>query len=80
MAEVSILRADEYRRRKTMIAGWEVGVASYKLGYVYVCEVDNSDPGTRLSRGLGAIRIDAETQALRKAERMLVRTRVQWTL
>lgn len=62
----------DYRRE---VAGWPVGIVSYKLGERYVCEVDNVSPGARLARGEGAMREEAEKNALTKAEAMLSRTR-----
>ena len=65
----------DYERRRQELAGWQVGIVSYKLGDRYLCEVDNVSPGARLSRGEGATREEAEKQALEKAREMLARTR-----
>jgi class 3 adenylate cyclase len=71
------LHADGYQRRKERLGGWEIGVISYKLGNRYRCEVDNVSPGTRLARGEGPTRAEAEAQALNKARKMLAATRVR---
>lgn len=71
------LHADGYQRRKEHLGDWEIGVISYKLGNRYRCEVDNVSPGTRLARGEGPTRAEAEAQALNEARRMLARTRVR---
>jgi class 3 adenylate cyclase len=71
------LHADGYQRRKEHLGDWEIGVISYKLGHRYRCEVDNVSPGTRLARGEGPTRAEAEAQALNEARRMLARTRVR---
>jgi class 3 adenylate cyclase len=71
------LHADGYQRRKEHLGGWEIGVISYKLGNRYRCEVDNVSPGTRLARGEGATRAEAEAQALNEARKMLAGTRVR---
>ena len=72
----SVLRAEDYRRRREPLGDWEVGITSYKLGGRYCCEVDNVSPGARLARGEGPTRDEAEAQALNKAREMLARTRV----
>ncbi|OAF05979.1 hypothetical protein AYJ54_19950 [Bradyrhizobium centrolobii] len=71
------LHADGYQRRKQRLGGWEIGVVSYKLGNRYRCEVDNVSPGTRLARGEGPTRAEAEAQALNEALKMLAGTRVR---
>jgi hypothetical protein len=69
------LRSEHYQRRQADLAGWRVGIASYKLGERFICEIDNVSPGARLARGEGPTREDAEQQALVIAQRRLVRTR-----
>lgn len=71
------LHADGYQRRNQHLCGWEIGVSSYKLGNLYRCEVDNVSPGTRLARGEGSTRAEAEAQALNKARKMLAGTKVR---
>jgi class 3 adenylate cyclase len=71
------LHADGYQRRKQRLGDWEIGVISYKLGNRYRCEVDNVSPGTRLARGEGPTRAEAEAQALNEARKMLTATRVR---
>ncbi|HEX6142346.1 MAG TPA: hypothetical protein VFZ01_06490 [Geminicoccaceae bacterium] len=70
------MRAEEYQRRREELAGWPVGIVSYRLGEHFVCEVDNVTPGARIARGEGGSREEAERAALRDAERRLGRTRV----
>jgi hypothetical protein len=70
------LRSELYQRRQTDLAGWQVGIASYKIGERFICEVDNVNPGARLARGEGLTREDAEQQALVVAQRRLERTRI----
>jgi class 3 adenylate cyclase len=71
------LRADGYQRRKERLGDWDIGVISYKLGNRYRCEVDNVSPGTRLARGEGTTRAEAEAQALNEAREILAATRVR---
>ncbi len=76
MQSGTVLRAEDYRRRRDRLESWDIGIASYKLGGRYCCEVDNVSPGARLARGEGATREEAEAEALNKAREMLARTRV----
>lgn len=69
------LRPKDYQRRQDELAGWPIGIVSYKLDERYVCEVDNVSPGARLARAEGATRQEAEKNAFTKAEAMLSRTR-----
>jgi dsRNA-specific ribonuclease len=75
MSEATTQRPEEYQRRQEKLAGWKVGIVSYRLGERYYCTVDNVSPGARLARGEGATREEAERQALDKAQKMLSGTR-----
>jgi hypothetical protein len=70
------LRAELFQRRQADLAGWRVGIASYKVGHRFICEIDNVDPGARLARAEGATREAAEQAAMATAQRRLARTRV----
>ncbi len=70
------MRAEDYQRRREEVAGWPVGIVSYRLGDRFICEVDNVSPGARIARAEGASREEAEQAALTTAERRLGRTRV----
>jgi hypothetical protein len=76
MQSEGVLRAEDYRRRRDRLEGWEVDIASYKLGGRYCCEVGNVSAGARLARGEGTTREEAEAAALSRARELLVRTRV----
>ena len=76
MPSETVLRAEDYRRRRDRLESWDIGIASYKLGSRYCCEVDSASSGGRLARGEGATREQAEAEALNKAREMLARTRV----
>jgi hypothetical protein len=73
------MRAEDYQRRRQELAGWPVGIVSYKLGDRYVCEIDNVSPGARLARAEGSTREEAERAAIETADRRLGRTRVHQT-
>jgi hypothetical protein len=70
------MRAEDYQRRRQELAGWPVGIVSYKLGEQFVCEIDNVSPGARVARAEGATREEAERAAIASAERRLARARV----
>ncbi|MDJ1156984.1 hypothetical protein QNA08_01850 [Chelatococcus sp. SYSU_G07232] len=76
MSTRSVQRPQDYRRRHDALAGWAVGVVSYRLGEHFLCEVDNVSPGARIARGEGATREEAEAKALDKARERLSRTRI----
>jgi hypothetical protein len=73
------MRAEDYQRRRQELAGWPVGIVSFKLGDRYVCEIDNVSPGARVARAEGSTREEAERAAIETAERRLGRTRVHQT-
>ncbi len=70
------MRAEDYQRRRQELAGWPVGIVSYKLDERFVCEIDNVSPGARVARAEGATRDEAERAAIAAAEHRLARTRV----
>jgi hypothetical protein len=70
------MRAEDYQRRRQELAGWPVGIVSYKLGERFICEIDNVSPGARVARAEGSTREEAERAAMETAERRLGRTRV----
>jgi hypothetical protein len=70
------MRAEDYQRRRQELAGWPVGIVSYKLDDRFICEIDNVSPGARVARAEGATREEAERAAIKTAERRLGRTQV----
>ncbi len=70
------MRTEDYQRREEKLAGWPVGVVSYKLGDKYFCEIDNVSPGARIARAEGPTREAAERDAKAAATRRLARTQV----
>jgi hypothetical protein len=71
------MKAEEYRERKTEVAGWPVNLASYRLGAVFHCKADNVSPGAALARTTGSTREEAEKKALDRAGQLLARTQVR---
>ena len=70
------MRAEDYQRRRQELAGWPVGIVSYKLGDRFICEIDNASPGARVARAEGATREEAERAAMETAEHRLGHTKV----
>ena len=70
------MKIEEYSRKQQEIGRWKINIVSYRLGDVYLCTVDNVEPGAVLARGKGPTREEAEKKAIQKAEEMLKRTRV----
>jgi hypothetical protein len=71
------MKAEDFRERKVEVGGWQVNLASYKLGEIFHCRADNVSPGASLARTTGATREEAEDKALKRAEELLARTRRQ---
>jgi hypothetical protein len=71
------MRAEAYERRREELAGWPVGITSYRLGDGFICEVDDAGSGARLARAEGATREAAERDAVATAARHLARTQVR---
>ena len=70
------MRTEDYQRREEKLAGWPVGIVSYKLGDKWFCEIDNVSPGARVARADGPTREAAERDAIADATRRLARTQV----
>jgi hypothetical protein len=70
------MRAEAYQRRREELAGWPVGIASYRLGERFICQIDDAGSGARLARAEGPTREAAERDAVATAERRLGRTQV----
>ncbi|MGA1994009.1 MAG: hypothetical protein ABSH46_23455 [Bryobacteraceae bacterium] len=69
------MRPEEYAERRVAVEGWEVNLASYRLGDVFHCQADNVSPGARLARTTAPTRTEAEQKALTRAGQLLSRTR-----
>jgi hypothetical protein len=69
------MNPDDYTERELELANWPVRLISYKLGESWFCKVDNVSPGAQIARSISSTRADAESLALRKAERRLAATR-----
>jgi hypothetical protein len=70
------MRTEDYQRREENLAGWPVGIVSYRLGDRWFCEIDNVSPGARIARAEGPTREAAERDAKAAATRRLARTKV----
>jgi hypothetical protein len=70
------MRTEEYAERTDEVAGWGVRVTSFRTGEQYHATVENTAVGARIARGSGATRESAEGEALVRAERRLLQTRV----
>jgi hypothetical protein len=69
------MKAEEFQEHKVEIGGWQVNLASYRLGETWHCKADNVSPGAGLARTTGATRHEAEEKALKRAEELLSRTK-----
>ncbi len=71
------MKAEDYRERRIEIDGWEVNLASYKIGDTYYCHADNVSPGATITRAHGATREEAEQHAIEHSREHLSKTRVR---
>jgi hypothetical protein len=69
------MKAEEFQERKLEVAGWQVNLASYRIGTEWHCKADNVSPGAGLCRTTGATREEAEQKALARATELLERTK-----
>ena len=69
------MKVEAYQERKLEVGGWQVNLASYKLGETWHSKADNVSPGAALARSTGATREEAEEKALKRAEELLARTK-----
>ncbi len=69
------MNAEEYQERKVEVDGWQVNLASYRLGQEWHCKADNVSPGAALARSTGQTREEAEDRALKRATELLGRTK-----
>lgn len=69
------MKAEEYQERRLEVAGWTVNLASYRMGAEWRCTADNVSPGAAIARTKGRTRVEAEEQAVARAEQLLARTR-----
>lgn len=65
----------DYQERIEPAGDGKLRVISYKLGNVYICAVDNVDPGATLARAEGNTREEVEAKAVGKARAMVLKTR-----
>ena len=69
------MKAEEFQERKLDVAGWQVNLASYRIGAEWHCKADNVSPGAGLCRTTGSTREEAEQKALARATELLGRTK-----
>ena len=69
------MKPQNYSKRKTEAAGWEVNVTSYQLGDRFYSTVDNISPGAWIAKTEGTTREEAEKKALDRAAELLAKTR-----
>ena len=64
-------KPEEYKERKSEIAGWPVTIVTYRLESTYYTTVENADPGAWVVKAQGSSCQEAEGQALKEAETLL---------
>lgn len=75
MAAEDAQRVEEHSTRKDSLAGWNVGITTYRIGDTYHCHVDNVSPGATVARAQAATREEAEKVAIERATARLAETK-----
>jgi len=70
------MKPEDRSVRHVPVAGRTVTLTTYRLGGVWHCTADNTDPGARLSRAEGSSKEAAERSALAEAEGLLTGKKV----
>lgn len=69
------MKVEEHQERRLEIAGWEVNLATYRIGDTWHAHADNVSPGAAIARSTGATREEAESKAIEKATERLAQTK-----
>jgi hypothetical protein len=69
------MRAENWSRRELELEGWPVKVTSYQLGESFVTEIESTDTGATIARGIAKTPEESSQQAFEAASRRLLRTR-----
>ncbi|MBI4603997.1 MAG: hypothetical protein HY721_18735 [Planctomycetes bacterium] len=69
------MQVEDHRKRRDKIEGWDVEIATYRIGDTYHCHIDNVSPGATVARGEGKSAAAAEKDALEKARPRFAATR-----
>lgn len=73
---MNIVQPEDYRERTEPVPPFQIHIASYRIGNVYYCSVDNVDPGAVIVRSEGPTREEAELRAITRSKERLRHTRV----
>ena len=69
------MRAENWNRQQTELAGWPVLVTAYRIGEKYITEVASTDSGACFARGIAETAEESRKGAFETASRRLQRTR-----
>ena len=69
------MRAENFERTQTELAGWPVTVTAYRIGEKYITEVASTDSGATVARGIAETADESRKGAFETASRRLQRTR-----
>jgi hypothetical protein len=73
---MNVLQPEEYRERLEPVPPFQIHIASYRLGAVYYCSVNDVDPGAVIARSEGSTREEAELKAITRANERLGHSKV----
>jgi hypothetical protein len=66
-----MLKTQEYVEELSVIDGVAIKIASYRVGDLYHCHIDNVDVGATIARAEGTTRVQAKNNALAVAKEHL---------
>jgi hypothetical protein len=69
------MRAENWDRRELEIEGWPVKVTSYRIGESFVTDIESTDTGATIARGIAKTREESSQEAFETASRRVLRTR-----
>jgi hypothetical protein len=69
------MRAEDFKKHPLELDGWMVNVTSYRIGGLYVAEVEAISSGATIARATNEARAIAEKQVIETAVKRLGRTR-----
>lgn len=69
------MRAENWERQQSEVAGWPVTVTAYRIGDKYITEVASLDSGACVARQIASSAEESRKGAFETASRRLQRTR-----
>jgi hypothetical protein len=69
------MRAENWTRQELELEGWPVTLTSYRIADSYLTEIESTDSGASIARGIAATSEQSRKEAFETAIKRLIRTR-----